>query len=123
MNCGSSKDCARHDLVRSRVAWLLWCLPAVAILIAAPSDAARPWVWIPSLLVMGTACLKNAGRCGRLHCRFTGPLFLLGAVATFLDRFGVVAMHWRWTLAGLIAGTILAFALEHLRGRYGSGAV
>lgn len=119
MSCGpGASDCASRDLVRSRMALLLWCLPAAVILATAFSDVARPWLWIPSLLVMGLSCLKNASRCGRMHCRYTGPLFLLGALATALDLSGLLAIDWRWILGGLALGTALAFCWEWARGLY-----
>jgi copper chaperone CopZ len=70
------------------------------------------------LLVAGGACLLNASRCGRLHCFLTGPLFLLGAIATALDASGLVAIDWRWVLGALVTGTMVASALEWGRGTY-----
>ena len=73
---GSCKDA---DLARSRIGWLVWGLPASLLLAGTAWEAARPWLWIPSLVVAGAACLANASRCGRLHCFVTGPLFLPGS--------------------------------------------
>jgi hypothetical protein len=78
MNCGGS-DCAKRDLVGSRLALLVWCVPSLLILLGIVWSDARTWLWIPSFTVMGAACLINARRCGRLHCHLTGPLFVFGA--------------------------------------------
>jgi len=52
-----------------------WWLPKGAI-IAALFGAAplRAAIWTVALLWMGIACILNARRCGRTHCRYTGPL-------------------------------------------------
>jgi len=73
MNCGGSSQCGGRDLVQSRAALLIWCVPAALIVVGAAWPVARTALWIPSFLVMGVACLLNARRCGRLHCHLTGP--------------------------------------------------
>lgn len=112
--CAAGEACATRDRVRSRAALLLWWLPATVVLVGVFTPAVRPWLWIPALLVMGGACLENAARCRRLHCRITGPLFLAGAAATALD-----VLDWRLILAGLVLGTALAFGWEWVHGPYG----
>jgi phosphoglycerol transferase MdoB-like AlkP superfamily enzyme len=118
VTCCPTGDGARRDLVRSRAALLLWCVPTALVLIGAFSTTMRSWLWIPSLLVMGVACLMNAARCGRFHCHLTGPLFLLGALATALDILDLFLIGWTWILVGLGLGAALAFALEWVRGTY-----
>ena len=54
-----------------------WWVPKAAIIatlfVAGPLRAA---IWTVALLWMGTACFLNARRCGRTHCRYTGPYYL-----------------------------------------------
>jgi hypothetical protein len=59
---------------------LIWGLPT-AIVIASGNLAPmlRGTVWTLMLLWMGAACIANARRCARTHCRFTGPFLLLMA--------------------------------------------
>src|SRR3984957_20216559 len=68
--------------VRTNV--LAWWLPVCAMLaglfVATP---ARMVIWIVALAWMGTACVLNARRCGRTHCRFTGPYYLVMIVPVF----------------------------------------
>ncbi len=53
---------------------LAWVLPVAAMVAAVFAPAPiRTVIWVVSLVWMGTACLANASRCGRLHCYFTGP--------------------------------------------------
>lgn len=68
-------SCATRDLVCGRWAWLLWYLPIALLAVGFFWTAGRTWLWIPTLVVAGSACIVNAGRCGRLHCYIMGPLF------------------------------------------------
>lgn len=106
------------DLVGSPLGWVLWGLPIVLFVGGIAWTEARAWLWVPCLLVAGTACLANASRWGRLHCFVTGPRFLLGAVATLVDASGVMAIDWRWILATVIGRTASGYGIEWLRGRY-----
>lgn len=115
-----------RDWVRNLDAmFLLWGLP-VAIMLLTVCCAGGGWVvtipWTLSLVVMGGACLMNARRCGRRHCYFTGPFFLLMALPSF--SYGVswlpLGPHG-WLYIGavtLIGGGLLAVAPEWLWGRY-----
>lgn len=110
--------CGTPDLAESKLALLLWGIPLALILWGGFWAEGRVWLWVPALLVAGVACLVNAARCGRLHCYFTGVLYLLGAVATALRGIGLLLIPWGWLAGGLIAGTVLAFVPEWVRGKY-----
>jgi hypothetical protein len=88
-----SQCCEANDLVGRKSGILLWCLPTLAILVGLNWNAARPWLWIPALLVMGIGCVVNARRCGRLHCYITGPIFLLGAIYVILAEANIVLLR------------------------------
>jgi len=115
---GDEASCTGRDLVRTRVALLIWCLPAALVVLGIFWPQAREALWIPSFAVMGSACLLNARRCGRLHCHLTGPLFLLAALATLLDSLAIVRVPWPWIVFTSIAGTAIGYGLEHIRGEY-----
>ena len=83
----ASDSCNKNDLAQRKIALLLWGLPVVLLAVGVFWSEVRVWLWTPALVVAGVACLANAFGCGRLHCYFTGPLFLLGAVATLLRGF------------------------------------
>jgi hypothetical protein len=117
VKCGSG-GCARRDLVGGWSAVVLWCLPTALILVGIFVPAARAALWIPSFTIMGVACLVNARGCGRLHCHITGPVFLLGAIASVLDALAVVSIDWKLVIAATAIGTVIAYALEWTRGKY-----
>jgi hypothetical protein len=82
----------------------------------------RTAVWTVALIVMGTACLANALRCGRVHCYTTGPFFLLMALASLLYGLGILPLgHSGWSTisAVILVGAITLTCLpEMLFGKY-----
>ena len=71
---------------------LAWWMSKAAILagLFVPVSA-RAVIWIIALIWMGTACLLNARRCNRTHCRYTGPYYLAMIVPVFVLGMGVVS--------------------------------
>jgi len=110
---------------RKTTALLIWGVPQAAFLLGCfVSPLFRTFLWTASLTVAGAACLVNAYRCGRMHCYFTGPFFLFGAVATLLFGLGTLPLGphgWVWIGATAVAGgCILSFLPERLWGKYSS---
>jgi hypothetical protein len=68
---------SRDWLANTRTSALAWWIPQVAIVggLFVPV-AVRAVIWIIALIWMGTACIVNARRCNRTHCRYTGPYYL-----------------------------------------------
>ena len=102
---------------------MLWGLPAVAMLVASLLEPrARAIVWTAMLLWMGGACLANARRCRRTHCRFTGPFLILMAVDVFAYDTGVLDLGpngWSILGAATFAGAIgLWWASERAFARF-----
>lgn len=102
---------------------LIWGLPA-AIMFASASLAPTPRgiVWTAILLLMGSACLANARRCNRTHCRYTGPFLILMAALVGLYTLGLLPLGGNaWgRLAGIAFGgsAILCCVSESMWGRY-----
>lgn len=102
---------------------LIWGLP-VAMLMLGSFLPIRYLVvlWPIVLTFMGVACLVNARGCGRLHCYFTGPFFLVMAGAALLYGLGLIPLGPHgWNILGLIlliGGVGLCCGPEMLLGRY-----
>lgn len=121
-----NESCVQRDLARHwKASWLLWGLP-VAIILITGNVASGGWImtvaWTASLVTMGVACLVNARGCGRTHCYFTGPFFLLMAIVSLLHGLHVVSLGPRgWSYIGivlLIASIVLCAVPELIWGRY-----
>ena len=112
------------DLVANkRLLLAIWGLPVAALLIAVTFEhPAKTLVWMVALAWMGAACLFNARRCGRRHCFYTGPFFLVMAVAAGLHGYGVVPIGdngWRWLgIALAVGGYGLWVVPERIWGSY-----
>ena len=114
---------SRDWVARRRTLALGWGLPSAALVCSLFVESPwRAWIWVPSLFWMGGACLVNAIRCGRTHCYFTGPFFLLMACVTLFYGLGLLALGpraWIWLGLGLLAGTTgLWWGAERLWGRF-----
>jgi len=102
---------------------LAWWIPKIAILAAlfAP-EPVRAVVWIYALIWMGTACVLNAQRSGRTHCRYTGPFYLAMIVPVVLFVTNVISANfYSWlTLAAfiLLGGWIILWGTERAWGKY-----
>jgi hypothetical protein len=123
--CCSSQQ---NDLIKSRWALLLWWLPWVLIIIGGISTISvkttHTTLWVVGFAVMGVACLVNARRCGRRHCFYTGPLYLLAALASLLYGLGVLPLGmsgWGWIAGVAVGGSLfVCCGLEKWLGKYAS---
>jgi hypothetical protein len=100
---------------------LAWWMPKVAILAGLfVAVSVRAVIWIIALIWMGTACILNARRCNRTHCRYTGPYYLVMIVPVLV--LGIVSAgiyNWMF-LAMLILGGSWAiwWGTERIRGKF-----
>lgn len=119
---GTSTAGASSDLSRSGMRnFLLWRFTPLVIIVTGFLGRS-PWLeiaWTVSFAVMGVACLINARRCGRVHCYFTGPFFLLISVASLLRGLGIISVEWAWIGGVALAGGIfLSCVPEWIWGKY-----
>lgn len=119
--CG---DVEPRDLVASkRVSLIVWKLPLAVFMVGFFADPmARAVLWTVSLGVAGAGCLVNAARCGRVHCYFTGPLFLIGAGVSLAHGVGLVSLSAMWWIgtgvAVILGGCALTLLPERVWGKY-----
>lgn len=70
----------------------------------------RALIWSAALIWMGGACIANARRCGRTHCRFTGPFYLLMAALVVAYAAGLLPIGDQgWAMLG--AATTIGTAM------------
>ena len=114
-----------RDVMSSRLRMvLLYLLPGAAIYSTGSlgDREVTALVWPVAFMVMGVACVANARSCGRVHCFFTGPLFLLASLLSALHGGRVVDFGPSdWELIGY--GTfslafVLYFVPEAIWGKY-----
>ena len=119
-----TQNCAKRDWAGNGLTLaVMWGTPATVMVLALLLE---PWlravVWTAMLAWMGWACLQNARRCGRTHCRYTGPFFLAMAVLVMLYATGIVPLgHQPWLILGIsiVAGNALIWwGSERLLGTY-----
>lgn len=112
------------DWARSPRGYLLaWGIPTIALIGAAYlAPGPRAAVWIAALVWMAAGCLANARRCGRVHCRYTGPYYLALTVPVALMGLGAIDPGpWGWWIAAaaiLLGGKLIWLVAEGLWGRY-----
>ncbi|MGE0531794.1 MAG: hypothetical protein AB7G40_12340 [Hyphomonadaceae bacterium] len=118
-------DCASKDLSARAGGFLaIWGAPvaiATALSLAPVAGWLSAFAWTIAFTWMGGACLLNARRCGRLHCYFSGPILLLGAVMAAVVGFGVVTFGAHGMTTVVMATLVLAaltYLLEYIWGRY-----
>lgn len=102
---------------------LLWGVPAALIIVGDQTgEAAHTALWTIAFCWAGVACLANALRCGRRHCFYTGPLFLLAALASLLYGLGALPIGsngWTWIVGAVVAGfLVMRYGLEGAFGKY-----
>ena len=103
---------------------LAWGLPTAALILAVfLTPAVKTVVWVAALVWMGAACIANATRCGRTHCYFTGPFFLIMAIAVVLHGTELLWLGpngWTWLGVTLVVGGVGLFWLvpERIWGKF-----
>jgi hypothetical protein len=122
----SASAVAKPDLdwLRNAPAHLLaWWIPKIALVLGLFADVpVRAAIWIVALTWMGAACIINARRCGRTHCRYTGPFYLamIAPVLVFaLEAIALGFYGWVGLAVVILAGSrIIWWATERAWGAY-----
>jgi len=102
---------------------LAWWIPKAAILagLFVPVSA-RALIWVIALIWMGTACILNARRCNRTHCRYTGPYYIAMIAPVLVLGTGIVSAGiYGWTSLGLfiLGGSgLIWWATERMWGKF-----
>ena len=113
-----------RDWLRStHTSLLAWWLPQTCILAALLLPVlARTAIWVIALIWMGTACILNARRCGRTHCRYTGPYYLAMIGPVLVLGSGIVSAGLpAWIALGvlIIGGSkLIRWVTERVWGKF-----
>jgi hypothetical protein len=113
-----------RDWLASPSSYLIaWWIPRAALLagLFAPAPI-RAIIWTVALAWMGTACIANNRRCGRTHCRYTGPYYLAMIAPVLVLGFGLISSGiYAWIVLGvLIVGgsKLIWWATERAWGKF-----
>jgi len=114
---------SRDWLGSTRASALAWWVPQAAIVVALSAPVSlRAVVWLVALIWMGTACVLNSRRCGRTHCRYTGPYYLAMIVPVLVLASGVISAGFSgWLMLGVVilaGGKIIWWVTEFAWGRF-----
>ena len=102
---------------------LAWGIPHAAILGAlfVPTPL-RVVIWTIALIWMGAACILNARQCGRTHCRYTGPYYLVMIAPVLALGSGMVSTGmYGWIVLGVIivgGSKLIWWATERAWGKF-----
>lgn len=100
---------------------LAWWVPHAALLVGlfAPLPS-RAVIWTVALAWMGAACIANSRRCGRTHCRYTGPYYLAMIVPVL--ALGVISAGiYAWIVLGIVVvggSKLIWWATERAWGKF-----
>ena len=114
---------SRDWLGSTRASALAWWVPQAAIVVALSAPVSlRAVIWLLALIWMGTACVLNSRRCGRTHCRYTGPYYLAMIVPVLVLASGVISAGISgWLMLGVVilaGGKIIWWVTEFAWGRF-----
>lgn len=114
---------SRDWLGSTRASALAWWVPQAAIVVALSAPVSlRAVVWLVALIWIGTACVLNSRRCGRTHCRYTGPYYLAMIVPVLVLASGVISAGISgWLMLGVVilaGGKIIWWVTEFAWGRF-----
>jgi hypothetical protein len=120
MSSGAAEP-SRDWLASTSSSLLAWWIPHAAMLGGLfASTPVRAIIWTLALVWMGTACILNSKRCGRTHCRYTGPYYLIMIVPVLafgLASFGI----YQWIALGVlivVGSKLIWWASERAWGRF-----
>lgn len=104
-----------------RLTW--WIIPALILASGSLfklSLAQMGFILAGTFAWMGTGCVLNARRCGRLHCYFSGPALWLGAIGGLLIGLRILSgsHDLNYVIFGAVALFVASYLPEAIWGKY-----
>jgi hypothetical protein len=100
---------------------MAWWIPKAAIVAGLlVLVSVRVVIWIIALVWIGLACILNARRCNRTHCRYTGPYYLVMIVPVLVLGIASAGIY-QWMLLGafILGGSwLIWWATEWAWGKF-----
>ena len=123
MSRNPTTEISRDWLGAWRTSWIAWWIPKLAmiagLLLPLPGRTA---VWVIALAWMGAACMINARRCNRTHCRYTGPYYIATIAPVIAVGAGFVTvgiLGWICLGAIILGGAgLIWYATERAWGKF-----
>jgi hypothetical protein len=114
-------ETSRDWLASTSSTLLAWWIPHTALLVGlfVPIPA-RVAIWTLALIWMGVACILNGRRCGRTHCRYTGPYYLAMIVPVLTLGF-ISSGIYEWIALGIVivgGSKLIWWATERAWGKF-----
>jgi hypothetical protein len=114
---------SRDWLGTCRTSALAWWIPHAVLMVGLVAPVPlRATIWTVALIWMGTACVLNAKRCGRTHCRYTGPYYFVMILPVLVLGSGIVSVSiLAWIVLGLLivgGSKLIWWATERAHGRF-----
>jgi len=76
------------------------------------SDPMQQYIQVFFFFFISWACFKNFKQCGRIHCKYTGPGFLIVAIISLLVVLNVINLPWNWVWWIFIAVAVIGYGIE-----------
>ena len=123
MASGTIKTPASDWLRSPRTSALAWWVPQGTIVAGLFLPVSlRTVIWTVALTWMGAACILNAKRCGRTHCRYTGPYYLTMIAPVLALGSGIIdadLLGWLVLAAIILVGSkLIWWATERAWGKF-----
>jgi hypothetical protein len=104
---------------------ILWGIPIAAIIFTnfgLVNPNINALILASSLFWMGMGCVWNARSCGRRHCFYTGPWFLIVSFIPLLEAANIIdftTSEWNFYSSTTLIGAVLLWIIpEKLWGKY-----
>jgi len=88
---------------------------AILILAVLSPEPYESYLYVLFFFLVGALCLYNYKNCGRVHCKITGPLFILVGIIAFLKVLEFISISWNLIWITFWIALITGFSIEFIQ--------